>query len=220
MLVGAAHTDGPLLHEGQLGLGAIRLLQHGYRLSDGIRAALDGDDLALHLGGDHDLVEDGVGLLDGADDVAADDLGAGLHGGGKLPLLLPVQGRHFHAAGQVVALHLLHDDLQGTLDAVVDILNQAGAQLYGQRGAGGDHFRPGTQAGGLLVNLDGSGIAGHGEDLADQALLAHTDHVGHVGLSHTGGDHQRTGDLNDFSHRLTNLLSSPGALPLDPIRFL
>ena len=202
MLVGPAHPDGPLLHHGQLHLGAVLPLEHIDRLGHGKGAALDGDDGPLHFWGQHDLVEDGVGLLDRAQHVAADDLVPRLHHGGELPLLLPVQGGHLHAPGQVVASAHLPDDLQGALNAVVDIFDEAGTQLHGQGGAGGDHLRPGAQAGGLLIHLDGGRVPGHVQDLADKALLPHPDHVGHVGLLHPRGHHQRAGNFYDLSHRL------------------
>ena len=202
MLIGPSHADGPLLHHGQLYPGAVLPFQHGHCFGDGVGAGLDGDDLPLHPGRDHDLVEDRGGLLHRADDVAPYYLGARLHHGLEIPLLLPVQGGHLHTSGEVISLHRLHDDLQRALDAVVDVLDQAGAQFHGQGGAGGDHLRPGTQAGGLLIDLDGGGVPIHGQHFSDQALLAHPDHVGHVGLLEPGGHHQRAGDLDDFSHWL------------------
>ena len=83
--------------------------------------------------------------------------------------------------------------------AVVDIFNDARAQLHGQGGAGGLYHRAGAQAGGLLIDLDGGGVAVHGEDLADEALIPHPDHVGHVGVSEPRGHHQRAGDLDNFT---------------------
>ena len=202
VLIGAAHTDRPFLHHGQLHPGAVLLFQHGHRLGDGKGAALDGHDGPLHSGGQHDLVEDGLGLLDRAQHIATHHPGPGLDGRGERPLLLPVQGGHLHAPGESVASADLPDDLQRALDPVVNILDQAGAQLHGQGRAGGDHLSAGPQSGGLLIDLDGGGVPSHIQDLADQALLAHTDHVGHVGLLHPCGHHQRAGDLDDLSHRL------------------
>ncbi len=49
-------------------------------------------------------------------------------------------------------------------------------------------------------------------DFTDQALLADTHHVEHVGVTHPFGDDQRPGDLSDntFAH---SLLSFPGFMP-------
>ena len=198
VLVGPAHTDGPLLHHGEVMLLPLVVHQHGHGVQHREGAGLDGLDGAAHSGGDHDLVEDGGGLLDGADDVAAHHLVALLGGGHEVPLLLPVQGGDLDAAGDGGAGDL-HDALQGALDAVVDVFDEAGTQLHGQGGAGGLHRRAGTQAGGLLVDLDGGGVAVHGEDLTDEALLAHADHVGHVGVRKSGGHHQRSGDFDNLS---------------------
>ena len=84
------------------------------------------------LGGIMILWRDRGGLLHRADDVAPYYLGARLHHGLEIPLLLPVQGGHLHTSGEVISLHRLHDDLQRALDAVVDVLDQAGAQFHGQ----------------------------------------------------------------------------------------
>ena len=40
----------------------------------------------------------------------------------------------------------------------------------------------------------------HLDDLADEALLAHPDHVRHVGGRQAVGYHQRAGDLDNFTH--------------------
>ena len=59
-----------------------------------------------------------------------------------------------------------------------------------------------TQAGGLLVDLDGGGVAVHGEDLADEALLTHADHVGHIGVFQARGYHQRSRNLDNLSAQI------------------
>ena len=155
------------------------------------------------FGRHHDLVQHNGSLLHGADDVAAADLVAGLCHRDKVPQLIGVQGGHFHAAGQVGA-GLFHDLLQRTLDAVVDILDQTGAKLHAQGSAGGFHRGAGSQAGGLLIDLDGGPAAGHGQDLADQALVAHAHHIGHIGVLQTLGDDQRAGNFyNGSAHAKT-----------------
>ena len=201
MLVRTAHTDRPALGHGQGHFPAVVGLQGSHGLRDIEGAALDIGDGTAHLGGHHDLVEHHSGLLDGADDIAADDLGTGSDHGIKVPLLLPVQGRNLHTAGDVGA-YLLHDLLQRTLDTVVDALDHAGAQLHAHGGAGGDHLGTGAQARGLLVNLDGGGVALHGQDLTDQPLRAHANHVGHIGVRQARGNHQRSGYFHNFSAQI------------------
>ena len=197
--VGATHTDGPLLHHGQFLLLALVGVDDGDGLQDGVGAGLDVSDGAGDAMGNHDLVDGGGSLLDGADDVTAGDGVAHLGGGDEVPLLLSVQRRNLDASGDGGAGDL-HDLLQGTLDTVVNIFKQAGAKLNGQRGAGGDHFRAGADAGGLLIDLDRRGVTVHVQNLADQVLFADSNHVCHVGVLHAGGDHQRAGYLNDVAH--------------------
>ncbi len=69
---------------------------------------------------------------------------AGPGHGGEVPLLLPIQGGHLHAPGDV-GTHLLHDLLQGALDTVIDTLDDAGAQLHAHGRAGGLHHRAGPR---------------------------------------------------------------------------
>ena len=200
--VGAAHTDGPLLHHGELHFPALLGAEDSHGLMDGV-LALGGHlhDGAAHFRGHHDLVEHHGGLRHGADDVAAHHLCAFLHGGGELPLLLGVQGGDFHTTGDAGA-HLLHDLLQRALDAVVDALDHAGPQLDAHGSTGGDHFRARAETGGLLIDLDGGRVALHGQDLADQAAGTHADHVGHIGVPEAGGDHQRAGDFHNFTAQI------------------
>ena len=133
-------------------------------------------------------------LLDRAQDVTADDLIAHLGHRVELPLLLVVHGGDLHAAGDAGA-HLLHDFLQRTLDAVINALDHAGAKLHAHRRAGGLHHGAGAKAGGLLIDLNIGGVALHGQNFADQALGADTDHIGHIGVRQSGSHHQRPGYL-------------------------
>ena len=160
----------------------------------------------LILGGTIDLMQHRGRLRHRAQDVAAHHLVADLGGGGEVPLLLMVQGGDFHAPGDAGA-HLLHDLLQRALDAVVDALDHARAKLHAHGRAGGDHLRAGSKARSLLIDLDGGGIALHRQDLADQALGAYTDHVGHIGVRQARGHYQRPGNFNNFTAQSYNLLS-------------
>ena len=63
----------------------------------------------------------------------------------------------------------------------------------------GDHLGTGAEAGGLFIDLNGSLIAGHIQDLSDQTLGAHTDHVRHIGIFQTLCNDQRAGYLEDLS---------------------
>ena len=200
LLIGAAYADRPFLHHGQLPYLAVC----GADTGDGLgNVVLPGLCQPFHRTGqavgNHDLVQHDLRLGNGAQYVTGRHTVADPGHGSELPQLLPVQRRHLDAAGDVGA-HTAHDLLQRTLDAVINILDQAGTQLHAQRRAGGDHIRAGAEARGLLVYLNGSPVTGHIQDLSDQLLLAYAHHVRHAGVRHAVGHHQRAGDFNDLTH--------------------
>ena len=181
-LIGTAPAHGPALEHGELDLLAV-LLQLGDGGDDVGLALEDPGELAGHAGGHHDLVGDDLRLLDGAQHVAAGELVAHLGHGGEAPQLLVVQGVHHDAARDPVP-RLLPDLGEGALDAVVDGLDEARAQLHGQRRAGGEHGLAGADAAGLLVDLDGGAVISQLDDLAYQLLFGHADHVEHLHVRH------------------------------------
>lgn len=71
-------------------------------------------------------------LVDDTPDVAACDVVADLHLGVELPLLGAVEGGNSYAAGDVDALSGVGDLLEGSLDTIVDVVEQTGAQLHGE----------------------------------------------------------------------------------------
>ena len=94
-----------------------------------------------------------------------------------------IEGVHHDAAGDAVP-RLLPDLGEGALDAVVDGLDEARAQLHGKGCAGGEHGLAGADAAGLLVDLDGGAVISQLDDLAYQLLFRHTDHVEHLHVRH------------------------------------
>ena len=203
--IGPSHTDRPLLHHGQRHLPALGRHQHRHLVLYRKGTAADGLNGAAELGRNHDLMKDGSRFLDGTDHIAAGDLGALADRCRKVPLLLPVQGGDLHAPGDIGS-GLLPDLLQGTLDTVVNVFNNAGAQLHAHGRTGGLHHCAGAKAGSLLIDLDGGRVTLHGEDLADQALGSYTDHVRHIGIGQAGGYHQRAGYLHNFTAQSVSLL--------------
>ena len=152
------------------------------------------------------------GLLDGAQHITGLHLVSRFGGGGKLPLLLPGDGIYFNATLDGIA-HLAANVLQGTLDAVVDLTDQARPQLHRQRRTGGHHILPGADACGFLIHLDGGLVAPHLDDLADQVLGTYPHHIEHIGVGHALGNDQGARHLDDFSyiiHSISNLLSLTG----------
>ena len=196
--VGPGNTHRPALDHGQIVELALLVPDGGDDLVHGVQAAADEDHLALKSVGHHDLVQDGAGLLDGAQHVAGGELVAHLGHGHEVPLLFPVQGLDVGAAGDAVAGEGAHLG-QGALDAVIDIVQHTGSKLHGHGHTGGFHHGAGSQARGLLVDLDGSLVAGHIQDLADQALRAHAHHVGDVGVRQTLGHDKRAGYFGNSS---------------------
>ena len=218
LFVGAAHADGPLLHHGQLTHLTVGQLHPGDGLGDVVLSGL-GQPRHRALGalGHHDLVQHGLRLRHGAQNVAHSHGVAHSGGGGKVPQPVAVQRRHLNAAGDVAA-HPADDLLQRTLDAVIDILDQAGAQLHAQRCAGGDHISAGTQTGRLLIHLYGGPVAGHIQDLSDQLLGTYAHHVRHVGVRHAVRHHQRAGDFDDLTHSLAPFRKYPRPRRVPPRR--
>ena len=121
---------------------------------------------------------------------------AHLGGGNEIPLLLVVDGGDFNASLDGIAA-ALHDLFQRALNAIVNIFNHTGAQLYAQGEAGGFHRYAGAKTGGFLVDLNGGGIAAHFDDLADEPLRAHSHDIIHVGVCKSLGYHQRAGNLDN-----------------------
>ena len=94
-----------------------------------------------------------------------------------------IESVHHDAARDAVP-RLLPDLGEGALDAVVDGFDEARPQLHGQGRAGGEHGLTGADAAGLLVDLDGGPISAKLDDLADELLLRHADHVEHLHVRH------------------------------------
>ncbi len=53
-----------------------------------------------------------------------------------------------------------------------------------------------------LLDLNVGGVTLHGQDLTDQPLGAHTDHVGHIGVRQARGNHQRSGYFHNFTAQI------------------
>ena len=184
----AAH--GPGLEHRVLRHVAVFVLDLVNGIQDGGLAAVHPLHGAFLPGRQHDLVQHGRGLLDHADDVAADYVVADAHLGFKFPFFLAVQLGNLHAAGDAVA-RLFIQHVQGTLDAVEDAFNQPRGQLHGQRRAGGFHRLAGSQACRFFIYLNGGHVAPQFDYLADQMLLADTDHVVQFYVAHAAGNDQR-----------------------------
>ena len=197
---GTTHADGPLLRHGQLALVAVLRADAGDDLVDRVvPRGGEPDEFTGEAVRYHDAVQDGFRLRDGAEHVAASDGAADGSGGREGPLLFTRQGRGLHAAGDVWPLQA-HDLLERALDAVIDVADEAGAELHGQRRAGAHDLRAGAEPARLLIDLDGGAASRHIQNLSDQPLFADADDVGHVGRFQSIGHDQRAGYLDYFAH--------------------
>ena len=75
---------------------------------------------------------DYLGLLHGAEDIAADDLVASLHFRHEMPLLLPVESGDLNASDKAVADELAYL-FERALNAVENALDKSGTELNAQR---------------------------------------------------------------------------------------
>ena len=80
-------------------------------------------------------VDEGV-LEDGSPNVTTRNVVANLENRGELPLLVPVERRDGDTAGNVNGLGDFGDRCQGTLDTIVDAVEEARAEFDGERLAG------------------------------------------------------------------------------------
>src|SRR5208282_5709060 len=158
---------------------------------------------------DHDLVEDERRLLDGPEDRPRGHFRADLRDRGELPLLLLVERRGVESPGDEVPDALL-DDIERTLDAVVDGFQKSRAELDAQGLAGRLDGVSRTDAGRVLVDLDRGGARDEPDDLPDQAEGADADDVVHLRVVEPFGDDDRTRDPPDASgHRSLSRSEGP-----------
>lgn len=130
---GTGDTDGPCLHHGVLGLLAVELDLENV-LGDSV-LALGGNlgNGTAGAGRQENLVHGDEGVFkDGTPDITTGNVVADLLGGGKLPLLVAVEGGNRYTAGNVDALGGFGNTSEGTLDTVVDAVQQTGTELDGE----------------------------------------------------------------------------------------
>ena len=202
LLIGAAAAHGPVLQHGDLFFAAVRQNHYGHGFGDGKIALGNAFQHTACPLRNHDLMHDHGGLLHGAQHIAGNQSIAGLGHGHKMPLGRTVQTGNLYAAGQKVAARGFHDLEQRALNAVVNALDQAGAQLNAHGHTGGFHRCARAKAAGFFVYLDRGLIAVDLDDLTDQVFVRNTHHIKHIGIAHTVGDHQRAGYFSDgtFAH--------------------
>ncbi|KAI3492707.1 hypothetical protein L1887_42625 [Cichorium endivia] len=205
---GTGRTDGPDLEHGVLLLLALEFgLEHD--VVDRVRALLgDVGDGAHSTRAEHELVvlEQRV-LVDGAEDVTTADVVADLElAGSEVPRELTVERLRVDTSGNVDTAALLHDGLERTLDAVVNVLHETGAELDGEGLASTEHRVTDGNAGSLLVHLDGDLVGVDSDDLTDELVVADTHELVHARADHVLGDDDGTRDTEDSTEALLALL--------------
>ena len=184
-------ANGPFLHHGYVHIIALFICDDRYRFFHSEITNKDFLDYTFQTIGNHDLTCYHCCFLYDTDHIAGFYCFAGLFCGFKFPFFLSVQRMYFNASVDVCTACFIQF-FQRTLDTVIDRRNQAGAQLYAHRHTNGNNFLTGAKAGSFFINLNGSSVSVHFNDFTNQMLFGYTNHVKHVGVSHTLSNDQWT----------------------------
>ena len=128
--------------------------------------------------------------------VARCDLVAGLGGRHEGPAPRAIERRRHRAGGKEVPL-LLGEATQRAPGAVEHRAEQSGAELGHERRAGGLHRLLEREAGRVLEDLDGGGLAVDPDHFAEQASVAHPHDLVERRARHRRRLHQRAGGADD-----------------------
>lgn len=137
---------------------------------------------------------------------------AGLHRDRNCPFFLLVECGHADPAGDEIAGFFL-DRLERPLDAVKDIVENAGTERRTQRAAGRIYRLARPQPGCLLIHLNGGFLIIDADDLASEPAAAHEHHSHHLqaGIARQG-DNRPVDALYAVIHRVSRL-SVPADFP-------
>ena len=173
-------TDRPLLTERQLMAVAEVVLQHCDHVMQTVFAVgLDLFDNARQVGTEQNAVLNDRGLGQCGVDLSALQTVARLDLERDRPQPLRIERRDRRAAADKRACLLL-DLLERTLDAVKDIVENAGSEQHVHRCAGAGDRVAGLQTGRLLIHLDRRQPVGDADDLAHEVLRADVHHFHHL----------------------------------------
>ena len=171
------------------------VFKHTNGLCDVEITGFDGLDLAALTGWNHDLVNDGLGFLDVADNLAARHFIALGDLRLKRPGLFHVKRIGIDTTGD----EHTHDFLKGSkrsLDTVVNLGQEAGAQGNGQRLFGVQHGFAGPNTRGVFVHLDNSLVAVQFNHFTHQTFMANTHNVIHCSVHARGGYDRSRNSVN------------------------
>jgi hypothetical protein len=128
-------------------------------------------------------------LIDLAENVSARDRVAFLERKRlELPHLRLVKAGDVDTTGYEEVLRQLSNGLKGTLDTIENVFHNAGAELYGQRLLLTEHGVTDSEPGGVLVDLDGRGVAFELNDLSYKLLVAYAHQLVHSSTGHVVGN--------------------------------
>jgi hypothetical protein len=138
-------------------------------------------------------------LKDGTPNITTREVVADLDGRCELPLLFTVEGRNGDTAGNVNGFGHLGNGLEGTLNTIVDTVEQTGTELDGQGLSGSVDGVTDHDAGCLLVNLNRGLVAIDSDNLTNEVVVSYSDQLVHGNTNHVLSNDDRTGDGVDFT---------------------
>ena len=179
LLHGAGGTNRPLLAQGQVMRVAVFIAQHRNDVVNFVAAVrFHGLHHAAQGRRHHKAVLNDRCFRAHGINIAAVQFVARLDAQGNAPLAVFVQGRNAAAAGNKGTAFFLNR-LQRALNAVKNIVKNAGAKRY-IHGAARAHDRfAGAQTCRFLIHLNGRQLTGNADHFADKALLADVNHFRH-----------------------------------------
>mmetsp|Transcript_39098 Transcript_39098/g.81166 ORF Transcript_39098/g.81166 Transcript_39098/m.81166 type:complete len:452 (-) Transcript_39098:403-1758(-) len=205
---GTGATDGPEVAQSQLVCLVLRFIENIHDNivnQEGFLAiSTSGVDLAhdtKHIGGTKDLVLiDKFVFVHNTNDITS---GNGLTfleiTGGESPTNVAGKARNIHTLGHVDIAGFLENVFQRTLDTIENGVHDTRTQFDGKGLLTTQDGIANGQTGGILVNLNGSGVSFQLNNFTHQLGVSHTDQLVHGRPTHTIGNHQRTGHLKDES---------------------
>jgi len=134
------------------------------------------------------LINDLV-FVNGTNDISSGD---GLSfpdvGGSERPTDATGKAGDVHTLGHVHITRLLENVLKGTLDSIENGSHDSGSELDGKGLLLTEDGITDREAGGILVNLDGSGVSLELNDLTHKLRVSYTNELVHCSSRHTVSD--------------------------------
>ena len=189
--VRSRHTDGPLLHQGQILHCAVRELDAPDAVGDTVIPRAQLDQCAAHLRRNHDLMQNHVVFLHRSEDIPRSDLFAEALCGFKMPDFFTIQRRLIQSSDQI-RTNLFPHCFKRALNPVENIGQKPRSELHRQRRTCGNHLVASSEPGRFLIYLNRGTVAVHFDDLADQLLRTDPNHVEQIRFAHSLGNDQRS----------------------------